>query len=71
MLIPNMDISGRSFLGRKHAILAPVLSFHLNVPKTKIGFRGEGDLKANRTSEKEGGPKMAIFTGRHLWMTLY
>ena len=25
MLIPNMDVSGCSFLGRKHAILAPVL----------------------------------------------
>ena len=26
MLIPNMDVSGRSFLGQKHAFLAPVLA---------------------------------------------
>ena len=31
MLIPNMDVSGRSFLGRKHVILAPVVL----IPLTK------------------------------------
>ena len=25
MLIPNMSVSARSFLGRKHALMAPVL----------------------------------------------
>ena len=28
MLIPNMSVSARSFLGRKHALMAPVLSLH-------------------------------------------
>jgi hypothetical protein len=61
MLIPNMSVSARSFVGRKHALMAPVLFEKFHSKETKQ-YRS---VQSRRYCVNKRSAKEKISTGNY------